>query len=58
MNLDKHKVFVNSIKDLDDVKFFAKVDAYCLDCDTLSEENCMKCEVQKACDKRYFKEVR
>ena len=24
MNLDKHKVFVNSVKDLDDIKFFTE----------------------------------
>ena len=55
MNLDKHKVFVNSVKDLDDIKFFTKVDAYCLDCDTLSEENCERCAVREACNKRYSK---
>ena len=58
MNLDKHKVFINSIKDLDDIKFFNEVDAYCLDCDTLSEENCERCAVRKACDERYSKEAR
>lgn len=58
MNLDKHKVFVNSVKDLDDIKFFTKVDAYCLDCDTLSEENCERCAVREACNKRYSKEVK
>ena len=55
MDFIKQRIFNDSIKHLKDVNFFHAVDAYCLDCDDLDEENCCICPIRKACNDRYKK---